>query len=450
MRDPLDELRDFARSGDPVIPVPPAEVRRRGDRLRRRNQVFTTVGSVAAALVLIGTPLAIATSGADDDRAPDVAPAPSGGWRQEVPADWPLASGMPEDTLVVDDFSAEAPGPCGDEAWSPASPSPAADALSAIYRGVDTEGSEQRTIAVYADADAAAASVEAVRDQLAACEAPSGGFAIEAVEVPSALGEDSLTFVNRWYDESGEPTGEAHVHQVVQVGNAVLYATGHFLGGMQPAVVDETVRDLQVDTAYTVTAMCLFALDPCGSVPEPSEPPASADEGGPTTIPSGFPLADGLTGDEVVGPSADGDGVDLTAMCGAGRAVWPGRPADRLAATGAGTEFNETRELVAFESAEQASAAVERVRAALASCPTVEDRTYTRLDAPVVGEESLTFAFTYAEGTGGSVYQLVRVGNAVLATSSAAEWTADTVEEGAAEITRRNALVVEEMAVFAG
>ena len=40
-------------------PLPASEVRRRGDRMRRRNTALATVGGVVAAAVFIGTPVAL-------------------------------------------------------------------------------------------------------------------------------------------------------------------------------------------------------------------------------------------------------------------------------------------------------------------------------------------------------------------------------------------------------
>ena len=47
MPDPMDELSNF-EPGVPVSPIPAAEVRRRGDRLRRRNTALAVGGAVAA------------------------------------------------------------------------------------------------------------------------------------------------------------------------------------------------------------------------------------------------------------------------------------------------------------------------------------------------------------------------------------------------------------------
>ena len=86
-----------------------------------------------------------------------------------------------------------------------------------------------------------------MRDQLAACEQPTQrGDSIWAVEQASDLGEQSYVFVNSWY-AGGEPTGEAHVHQLVRVGNAVLATS--WGAEWASATVEAGADDLAAETA---------------------------------------------------------------------------------------------------------------------------------------------------------------------------------------------------------
>jgi len=71
MPDPIEELSNF-EPGVPVNPIPAVEVRRRGDRLRRRNTVFV-VGGAVAAIVLIAAPIAVLSG--DDEKSGSVGPA---------------------------------------------------------------------------------------------------------------------------------------------------------------------------------------------------------------------------------------------------------------------------------------------------------------------------------------------------------------------------------------
>ena len=57
--DDLSSFTDGFSEGMHVNPLPASEVRRRGDRMRRRNTTLATVGGVVAAAVFIGTPVAL-------------------------------------------------------------------------------------------------------------------------------------------------------------------------------------------------------------------------------------------------------------------------------------------------------------------------------------------------------------------------------------------------------
>ena len=67
MPDPIEELSNF-EPGVPVNPMPAAEVRRRGDRLRRRNTALV-VGGAALAVALVAVPIAV-FAGGDDGGTP--------------------------------------------------------------------------------------------------------------------------------------------------------------------------------------------------------------------------------------------------------------------------------------------------------------------------------------------------------------------------------------------
>ena len=103
--DPLESLDNFPE-GLHVDSLPASEVRRRGDRMRRRNTALATVGGVVAAAVFIGTPVALMSGNNDKDTVdpapppPTVTdghrPRPSPSWLTEIPAEFPLADGFPE------------------------------------------------------------------------------------------------------------------------------------------------------------------------------------------------------------------------------------------------------------------------------------------------------------------------------------------------------------------
>ena len=62
MSDPLDDrLSDFATGTPAMNPVSPADVRRRGDRLRRRRTALAAAGA-ALAVALVAAPVAVLTA----------------------------------------------------------------------------------------------------------------------------------------------------------------------------------------------------------------------------------------------------------------------------------------------------------------------------------------------------------------------------------------------------
>lgn len=454
-----DLFATFTHQGLPVDPLPAAEVRRRGDRLRRRRTALVAVGSVAAVGVLVATPLALMAGGADSTRPLDPAgPGPATRsastegveWRTAVPPDLPLLDEMPAGAERYPDYGQQLVGPCGGPGFTAAG---ALDTEDVIWTD-GVEASEQRTVAVYADDAAASAAVDDVRDQLAACEQPTPrGDSIWAVEQASDLGEQSYVFVNSWY-AGGEQTGEAHVHQLVRVGNAVLYDNANFGGAGDPEVVDLTVEQVREDSAYVVSSMCVFAADPCDEPPAKPQPvePASVD----AEIPAGFALDAGLVVDgdsEAIGPAPDGDGVDLSGMCSTLRGTWPAEPVDRLAYALAGPETLRVRELATYDSVARAEQVLAGVRDAVAACSSVggsrgDPVTWSQVVPAFEPPDSITFAMTMSDGgIGGAVYQVTRVGNAVLATSWGAEWSSATVEAGADDLAAETAPVLEAVRV---
>ncbi len=458
-----DLFATYTQEGLPVQPLPAAEVRRRGDRLRRRRAATVALGSIAAVGVLVGTPLALVAGGADSTAPLDPAgPGPSEAssspagveWRTSVPRDLPLLDEMPDGTRRSADYEQQVVGPCGGPGFTAEG---ALDTEDAIWTD-GVEASQQRAIAVYADDAAASAAVDDVRAQLAACEQPARrGDSVYAVEQASDLGEQSYVFVNSWYTD-GERTGAAHVHQLVRVGNAVLHDNAVFGGAGDPAVVDLTVEQVREGSAYVVSSMCVFAADPCAEPPAKPEPvePAAVD----AEIPADLALDAGLAPDgdsEALGPDPDRDGVDLSPLCGTLRDTWPADPVDRLAYALAGPESLRVRELATYDSVARAEQVLAGVRDAVGACSSVggtrgEPVTWTQLDPASAPPDSVTFAMTMSDGgIGGAIYQLTRVGNAVLATSWGAEWSTTTVEPGADDLTAETAPVLEQVrAAFGG
>lgn len=257
--DPFETFK--ATMSTDLHPLPAHEVRRRGDRLRRRNTALAVAGGTVAALVAVGVPVALTQGGGatDGDSGLVATQGPSTdavAWRVDIPADFPVTGGFPGPEAggrtTTGPYQAQAVGPCGGPAWDV---SGALDSLAAVYQD-PSEGGLDRVVAVFADDQEASARLAELQDRAETCE-PQGQPRVTAQLLTSDLGEESVVFVNRY------EAGEAILHQAVRVGNAVLYSTSTFLGAGDPTVVEQT-RELEQDrSAEVVAAMCVFAADPC-------------------------------------------------------------------------------------------------------------------------------------------------------------------------------------------
>ncbi|WP_121258196.1 hypothetical protein [Nocardioides ferulae] len=466
MPDPFEELETFKQRGLPVDPLPATEVRRRGDRMRRRNNALTAVGGIAAATILVATPLALATDGGSRSDRP-IPPASQGtdgsdgsetGWRSSIPGGFPLTYGMPERNAYDGSEVKSVPGyriesgvaPCGGDNLDVDYPVAMVDAVSVSAR--QEEGGIERNLLLYEDADAAATVLEEFQGRFEGeCPAPRNGPG--SALLSAAVGDETLVYVDRWRSE-GELTADGYLHLLVRVGNAVLHESTFFGGAGDQAVVAQTLDDVLEESAYPVASMCLFSASPCTELP--SEPRAAADA---APIPDGFPLAEGLPeGDQVIGPAPDAGGIDLSAMCGTMRDVWPGDFADRSAVTVTLGDFLRSRELVTFASPDQAPAIVEQLRGAVAACPAVEsapgqesdtDQAYTVLDDGT-GADSLSFAMTTQGGQLAAVYRFVAVSGLVLASYISGDFTEAELDSQLADLVEQDAAVLGGAAGLAG
>jgi hypothetical protein len=287
MSDPIEDLENFNDQGLNVNPLPAAEVRRRGTRMRRRNNALAAIAGVAA-VGIVAVPLGMYAAG--DGPAPEPAPlnpsptrtreTPGTSWRQEVPPGLPLTEGFP--ATNANDGSpvttSDEPGLaeitlCGTSAWSvTAGPIAAADALGVTYSG-ESDDSRARTLAVYRDDRAAGQALAGLRTSLEDCPVDrTGTRAPQQYDVSeAALGEESFTFTQRSRDGAGF-MGDLSVYQAVRVGNAVYLATYYGQGGANEQVIAHTLQLMNTDSAPVISDLCLFAPEPCGPADgDPSE-----------------------------------------------------------------------------------------------------------------------------------------------------------------------------------
>ena len=371
MSDPLDQLARFD-GGDPAAPpLPAAEVRRRGDRLRRRNTVLAGVGA-ALAVAVIATPIAVLTSGSDSTE-PEPAPAPtspsvttdtlvSGEVLAEIPDSVDLTADMPAnesgepvtattdgDGVVDLQFCAEQAFPLRDDL---------VDRLAATAIG--PEYASARELRVYGSTEQATAAVDQVVDAAEGCPREDLGEElgnttwVHAV-TPTDLGEASYT-VQRTFEDQGAPSIGATWWQVVRVGNAVLATatSGEYAPG--PILEDATTDDVEA-LRPLVDQLCPFSADGCPT-------PDATGTPGEVPLTSGWPEAGGDYSLEGPGTSVE---PFVYRACGAElpTSAVTGYLRTRLS----GPEDLRTRELQTFRTVRGAVEAVDAFVAFYEACP---------------------------------------------------------------------------------
>ncbi len=438
MPDPIDELSSF-EPGVPMSPMSPVEIRRRGERLRRRNTALA-VGGAAAAVLLVAVPVAVFRS---DD----------GGGGTPQPAAAPITA---DHLLTADELPAR-PGLTPYEETMPDGPvltcAPDGASLDATreFRGdfradldgapaEETPNSVIRTqVLQFADASEARQAYDQAQGWLFGC--PGGDdLARKGVSVSSfgleggGLGEWRL---HEFY--APDICDECDAIRFDRMGVAqfddrmVLVSLAEVGGPLEPEGLDDSMNELFQDAVAKAGGEITSA--------------SGSGEGPPGPESLDFPIETGLPLDDgdfaVEGPGPDIEGVPFPeGFCGAEH--WPADGATgRLAVKVTGPEYGMWRELVTFVSADEASLTVAALRDAVAECPTLpgsdpaNDLTFETHDVDS-GSDDATFAYTYGEGLGGVVYQFVRAGHAVLATAHSGEYSPGSTGPGARELAAQN------------
>ncbi len=269
----LHDLDHFDQGMPAMDLLPAAEIRRRGDRMRRRRATLVAAGGVLAAAVAVGTPV-LALSGSDGTgRDPSVAtsgpateqpPAPTvppAGWLTAVPDDFPLTAGFADEAAPASsslEGDPAVPAGCGAlfEGYT--------DDLVATYQG-ESEDRALRYLVVYPDAASAQEATSSWRSAVAACGTQSiarGTTRVHGVLDAVDLGTDEAYALTEQVQHDDGLVSELSLAVVGRTGNAVYvdYSFGSVGGDAQ--VTDETAR-LVAGSAQPVQALCAFAVEPC-------------------------------------------------------------------------------------------------------------------------------------------------------------------------------------------
>lgn len=317
MRDPFEELKNLDVAGSAL---PAHEVRRRGDRMRRRRTALQAVGAAAAVAV-------IASAGAMVTGNPNSAPVPPGPanpspspspsqestpratWVTAIPEDFPIDRGLPaaggdvrawESARELD--TALAASPCGE------SEQPAVVAADGLRVQVDPPDSRTwRHLMLFEDEAAASGVLDRAVSADVRCLAALQGVPADAAAGPEEMrwsqgvfsrGEASVVEVVGLAYARGTETrvpGRSLI-RVVQVGNAVLVALHS--DASSASAEDSAARSFALHVDEVADEMCLFAAEGCGG-PEPVEPEPlahvlDAEQLAAATEVSGWRPVDGL------------------------------------------------------------------------------------------------------------------------------------------------------------
>ncbi len=260
----LDELTGFGPGlGAPMLP--PSEIRRRGDRLRRRRAGLVAAGGVLAVAVAIGTPV-VALSGSDRDAPPPppltqpVNTARPVNWLQEIPSTFDVGV-LPDDATftfttydesAVDDFNL-----CGARIFSTSSVKPApVDTAGATTGAPGTENTAGRTVALYRDDAEAHAALQKLRDGVENCPTDANGpgaTLVNRIEESPLPADESFVYSQRAQMDV-DLLSDLTVIQVARIGNA-LYIGIEAGGPGDEQSVAQAVRRLATLSAPVLSAM---------------------------------------------------------------------------------------------------------------------------------------------------------------------------------------------------
>jgi hypothetical protein len=285
----LHDLDTFDQGMPPMDVLPPSEIRRRGDRVRRRRTALVATGGVLAVALAIGIP-AVARSGHDDGHdiqpAPSPSPtattvpsAPSNGWLQSV-FDFPIDSGFPKPFQKTQDVDTSLVQACDNVALPGG---PYVDEVVLGYRG-ESEDRAQRWLIVYPDQRGAELEMLEVRTSVHSClsEATSSSHGMTPVydEVPVELGtEDSFAWTEQIQHDDGLLSDLTYV-QVARTGNA-LYVESTYTSAGGNEVVEQVQQLLTRRSAEPLGLLCMYAVDPCL---DPFAPPGEPETVSPATF----------------------------------------------------------------------------------------------------------------------------------------------------------------------
>lgn len=350
-------------------PLTPSEVRRRGDRMRRRNNGVMALGAAAAVAVVAtsGVFVAGALDGTNDS-APGPAGDPSPTVVEDVNLDgFPIAAGLGGVKPTDEDLMGQLEY-CGQQPLAGLSP---AAVRSAEMSGGDA--SVRRTVYLLDSPEASVAAHQSLLDAAGECaEDPDNEGDIEVHRDGEGWPGSTVVLDRARGEQLPEPAVD--VVDVVSAGSALLVtSTATYPAGD----IDKNVATVRSDDQKVMLAMADFG--------EYDAPAVDADQAGSgsrpagvTSIPDDFALDSGWPDDSqaepgmgLEGPDASMDDLEFQAC----EQTWQEPEyVDRLRANWTNVEDGRARQLTTYDSADDAVAAVEDLISQQQACPADPER----------------------------------------------------------------------------
>lgn len=233
---------------------------------------------------------------------------------------------------------------------------------------------------------------------------PGGGAETLVAPIPldhiAGPAEETYAFAEQVHHDDGL-VSDLTLVEISRIGNA-LYVDSKYGAAGGDGVIADVLSLMERASRVPMTAMCTFSATTCGS---------SLDIPGDLALGTGFEID---PGESVTGPSPTINGVSFFNTCPS--QVWPGAGAtDRLAVRLTAADHEVVRDLTTYASTQEAAQTVAGISERCRGTGIVQ------LAADTGYPDSITIGVQ--DGDEGRLFQVVRIGRAVLAT----EWSGTLV-----------------------
>lgn len=248
----MSDLFAPLREPDSVSRLAPEEIRRRGDRLRRRRASLAVVGAVCATAIVVGGTALVVGGGTGSDSLPEPVDSPAA--RSVIPPEFDLADGLPRG-LVSSGADAPALEICGETFSLSDSATASQEAGLADRSDLSTRG-----MSVYPDAATARSVAAEVVAMFESCPRSTAAYRWTSHVRSTAQGDQGWVLA-RVGHASGTAPDLPEVIEVVRLGASLLVVQQREIHGIAVEDLTRLVGD-QVGWLM-LRQMCLLTDEGC-------------------------------------------------------------------------------------------------------------------------------------------------------------------------------------------